>query len=614
MKKKKIVYPIPEIKDIVDPSFLHNLNYNQLDTLSKNINDYIIDVTSKKGGHLSSNLGVVDSTIALCRSFDFSKDKIIFDVGHQCYTYKILTGRPLTNFREQNGISGFQKLSESKYDHFECGHSSTSISVALGMAIARDLNHEQYNIISFIGDASIVNGLAFEGLNYSAVRKNKIIIVVNDNDMSISKPVGGVAKAFRNFSTSSFYGKSKTLFRKIFYHGKIGKWFYRQCSKMKNWLKNRLLSINIFDTLGFSVIGPIDGHNIKNMEKAFSKAKKLTKSVVIILKTVKGKGYSYAENDELGTWHGVDTFDKQTGAQIQNDFLSWGDLYNDFLFEKMKSDLKTVTVVPATGYGSHLLKVFETYPERCFDVGIAEEHAITMASGLAISGFHPIISIYSTFLQRGYDEVSHDLARLNLNATFLIDRSGFVGKDGNTHQGIYDESFLMTIPNVTICMASNINNAEFLFNESFNNHGPYFIRYPKQNFLQSVTNKESFQYGKWILEKNGKSTAIIAVGPEVETLKIMLKDSNVTLINALYQKPLDRDMLHNLIHYNHIIIYDAYSTSNGFANSVAKELLLLGYKGKTTIKSIPDTFVDQATIFEQKQQFGLLPEDIIKLI
>lgn len=614
MKKKKNAYPIPNIKDITDPSFLNKLNYSQLDILSKNINDYIIDVTSKQGGHLSSNLGVVDSTIALCRSFDFKKDKIIFDVGHQCYTYKILTGRPLTNFREKEGISGFQKLSESSYDHFECGHSSTSISVALGMAIARDLNHETYDIISFIGDASIVNGLAFEGLNYSAVRKNKIIIVVNDNDMSISKPVGGVAKAFRNFSTSSFYGKSKTLFRKLFYHGKLGKWFYKQCSKFKNWLKNRLLSINIFDTLGFSVIGPIDGHNIKNMEKAFAKAKKLQKSVVIILKTVKGKGYSYAENDELGTWHGVDTFDKKTGVQNEGEFLSWGELYNDFLYKKMECDSKAVTIVPATGYGSHLLKVFETFPERCFDVGIAEEHAITMAAGLSINNYHPIISMYSTFLQRGYDEISHDLARLNLNATFLVDRSGLVGKDGNTHQGIYDESFLISIPNVTICMASNLENAEYLFNESFNNHGPYFIRYPKQNFLQTNNYNQTYEYGKWIVENYGKSKAIIAVGPEVEILKTMLKDSNVTLINALYQKPIDKELISKLIHYDLIIIYDVYSTINGFSNLVSSELSLLGYKGKLIIKAIPDTFVNQGTIFEQKQDYNLLPEDIIKLL
>ena len=612
MSKKKVIQRI-NINEIKDPSFLAGLSYQELGNLSKDISNYIVDVTSINGGHLSSNLGVIDATIALCRTFDFNKDKIIFDVGHQCYTYKILTGRSLERLRQKDGVCGFQRMDESPYDHFEAGHSSTSIAVANGMAVARDLNGDNYSIIAFVGDSSIANGLAFEALNDVAMQKHKVIIVLNDNDMSISYPVGGLSRLFRKWGTSSFYTKSKTFFRKILCWNGFGRWIYRVGGNFKNWIKIHVLRTNLFDNLGYAFIGPVDGHDIKAMEKAFAKAKKLNKSVVVHIKTIKGKGYEFAEHDKKGNWHGVSPFDKETGKSLKPEALCWPELYSNLLLESMKNNDKLVAIVPGTGVGSYIDKIHDQFPKRTIDVGIAEEYAVTMAGGLSASGYHPVVSIYSTFLQRAYDEISHDIARPNLNATLLIDRAGLVGNDGTSHQGIYDESFLIGIPNTVIAMASHPGQSKSLLEESFKGHGVFALRYPKyccqENYIEEV-----LPFGKWKLELFGKDTAIVGVGPEVEELKKLLKDKNVTLVNAVYQKPLDQEWIAKLLSYQKIIIYDAYSVISGFPQYLAAELMSKGYKGEVIIKAIPDTFVKHASVKEQKAEFGLLSEDIVKLV
>ena len=612
MSKKKVIQRI-NINEIKDPSFLAGLSYQELGNLSKDISNYIVDVTSINGGHLSSNLGVIDATIALCRTFDFNKDKIIFDVGHQCYTYKILTGRSLERLRQKDGVCGFQRMDESPYDHFEAGHSSTSIAVANGMAVARDLNGDNYSIIAFVGDSSIANGLAFEALNDVAMQKHKVIIVLNDNDMSISYPVGGLSRLFRKWGTSSFYTKSKTFFRKILCWNGFGRWIYRVGGNFKNWIKIHVLRTNLFDNLGYAFIGPVDGHDIKAMEKAFAKAKKLNKSVVVHIKTIKGKGYEFAEHDKKGNWHGVSPFDKETGKSLKPEALCWPELYSNLLLESMKNNDKLVAIVPGTGVGSYIDKIHDQFPKRTIDVGIAEEYAVTMAGGLSASGYHPVVSIYSTFLQRAYDEISHDIARPNLNATLLIDRAGLVGNDGTSHQGIYDESFLIGIPNTVIAMASHPGQSKSLLEESFKGHGVFALRYPKyccqENYIEEV-----LPFGKWKLELFGKDTAIVGVGPEVEELKKLLKDKNVTLVNAVYQKHLDQEWIAKLLSYQKIIIYDAYSVISGFPQYLAAELMSKGYKGEVIIKAIPDTFVKHASVKEQKAEFGLLSEDIVKLV
>ena len=616
MAKKKELKKV-NIAEIKDPTFLKELSYKELDLLSQDLCDYIVDKTAINGGHLSSNLGVIDATIAMCRVFDFSHDKLIFDVGHQCYTYKVLTGRSLERLRKTDGVSGFQKMSESPYDHFECGHSSTSISVAKGMAVARDLDKEKYEIVAFIGDASIANGLAFEGLNNLANGENKVIIILNDNDMSITKPVGGLAKTFRKLSNSSLYRRSKHAYQRVMKKTRFGRWILGWTGKIKNWFKRHVMAMNIFDNIGITYIGPVDGHNIKAMEAAFKKAKNYEKSSIIHIKTIKGKGYKYAENDDSGKWHGVSGFDKETGKiNFDEKLVSWSTIYSKAILEQMAERQDLVAVIPATAVGSELQPVFELYPTRSYDVGIAEEHALTMAGGLSVSGKHPIVSIYSTFLQRAFDELSHDIARMNLNATILIDRAGLVGEDGNTHQGIYDEPFLLATPNTVVAMASRESEAYALFKESLNNHGVFCIRYPRSK-LVSTNQKEELSFGKWKKELSGKDTAIVSVGPLTLDLKKLLEDNNksVSLYNAIYMKPMDEEIISKeIVKYNRVIIYDAYSVENGFAQYLSAKLVALGYKGEIIIKSIPDVFVDHASINEQLDKFALQPEDILKLL
>ena len=608
--KKEVIHC--DLKSIKDPTFLKDLSYKNLDVLANDIRDYLVDVTSVNGGHLSSNLGVVEATIALCRSFDFRKDKIIFDVGHQSYTYKLLTGRDLSTLRQKDGISGFQKVNESSYDHYECGHSSTSISAALGMATARDLKKENYDVISFVGDSSIVNGLAFEGLNSCRDNEHKINIVLNDNEMSISKPVGGVSHLLRRFQFSKLYAKSKNIFIRITSKGKFGKKVYNFFYKLKNNIKRRFLTMTIFDNLGLSVIGPIDGHDIKGMEKAFIKAKRKSKSTLIIIKTIKGKGYKYCEEDKEGKWHGVSPFNKETGEPLKKNInISWSEYFSDLIDKRMMNDKLAVTITPGTGYGSGLSKIASYYPTRLFDVGISEEHALTFASGLSISGIHPIVCIYSTFLQRAYDELSHDVARMNLDATILVDRAGLVGNDGETHQGIYDEAYLYSIPNVVITMPSNTLEANYLFDQSFEHHGPFVIRFPRED-VKSNSLIYPLHYGKAVKLKEGKKIAVVSLGPIVHDIVNRLEDEklDITVYNSLFIKPIDIEMVKELLGYDKVIIYDPYGTKDGLAIHILDALNTLSYKGEIKSLCVPDSFIKQATIAEQREELHISLDDL----
>lgn len=618
MSNKKQLKRI-DLNTIKNPDFLKELSYKELDVFCDDVRENIVTNVAKNGGHLSANLGSVESIVALCRKFDFSKDKIIFDVGHQCYTYKILTGRSLERLRKKDGVSGFQKMDESPYDHFECGHSSTSISAAGGMAIARDLNKEKYDVIAYIGDASITNGLAFEGLNNIAGSGHKVIIIFNDNDMSITKPVGGLAKSFRRLSNSSLYRRSKNAYSRIMKTTGFGRWVLGWTGSIKNWLKRHLVSLNLFDNIGLSYIGPVDGHDIKKMEKAFERAKRINKSVVVHIKTIKGKGFKYAENDDYGSWHGVNPFDPKTGKPLSpSEKLSWSELYSDILFEKMVEHKEVFSIVAATGSGSHLTTIFKTFKDRIVDVGISEEHAFTLAGGLSASGYHPVISIYSTFLQRAYDELSHDLARMKLNATVLIDRSGFVGRDGNTHQGIYDESFLVGVPNTVISMAVYENDAKVLMDESLKQHGVFCIRYPK-TAVSSVDKKEyqAIKFGGWRNENQiDSNTAIVSVGPETKELMQLLLQSNkqAVVYSAIYLKPILQENIDALLKYQKVIIYDCYATEEGFANYLVAHLIKNNYQGKIIVKAIPSAYIEHASIEEQLEEYHLKPNDIIELI
>ncbi len=610
-----------DIRDIKGPEFLKELNYRSLDLLSEKIRREIIDKTSKYGGHLSSNLGVVEITIALHRMFNFKHDKLIFDVGHQSYTHKILTGRSLEYLRNRNGVSGFQKICESYYDCFEAGHSSTSLSAAQGFALNRDARGEKYDVVAVIGDGSIVNGLAFEALNNISHNNNKVIIILNDNEMSISRPTGGMGKFFAKISTASGYTNFKISYRRFMFKTRMGHALYNFTSRIKNAIKQKLVPTTYFDDMGFQYIGCIDGHNIKALEKAIARAKRTPKSVVLHVATVKGKGYRYAENDTTGYWHGVTPFEIESGKpkNLHPEELSWSHLFSDLLTALMAERNDLVIISPATVKGSGLEDLFSTYPKRTFDVGIAEGHALTLASGLAVAGTHPIVSIYSTFMQRAFDQIIHDIARMNLNITFLVDRSGLVGLDGETHQGIYDESFLLSTPNTVVTMPSSDKEAKYLLNESLKQHGPFFIRYPRDLLKKNhLIQEENHQFGKWIMERvaNSKRVAVIAVGQLLRSLKelIIEADLDVTLVNALFLKPHDQEMLSSLSEYETIVIYDAYATEFGFASYLKTKLCEMSYKGQIKSFAIPDVFVTQAKISEQLEELGLLPKQVFEEI
>ena len=616
---KKVVNKVKHIDldSIKDPKFLTTLDYEELDVLASDIRSKIIEVTSNLGGHLSSNLGAVELTLALHRVFDLSNDKIIFDVGHQCYTHKLLTGRNLTKLRQQDGVAGFLKIDESPYDCYEAGHSSTSISAANGFAIARDIKREKYDVVAFIGDGSINSGLALEGLNSVAHSDHKIIIVINDNNMSISKPVGGFSKFLEDISTSRRYNRFKHRYQKFFSKTKIGRGILKISSGIKNAIKRVLVRGNVFTTLGFAYIGPIDGHNIKSIERALKRAKNTKKSVIIQAVTIKGKGYKLAEEDESGYWHGTGPFNVETGEpkSKHEGEISWSHAFADLTEREMKEHENSILISPATLKGSGLDDLEKKFPKRVVDVGINEEHAATLASSLSLSGLHPIISIYSTFLQRAYDQVSHDLARMKCNVTFLVDRAGLVGADGETHQGIYDEAYLSSIPGIVITMPSTVDEAKLLYDESFNNHGPFFIRLPRSLVKkQDGFNLVNSAYGKWLkLKDDSKDMVVIGVGPLLRELERMIAHEGIkcTIINALYVNPIDKLMLDELLDAKKIVIYDPYSTRGGLVNSVMAYLLEKKFKGSISAYFVPNEFVKQGTIRQQLERFKITPEDVL---
>ncbi|MBQ9730675.1 MAG: 1-deoxy-D-xylulose-5-phosphate synthase [Bacilli bacterium] len=566
-------------------NIVKNLSKEELKLLSMDIRNLILEKCSQFGGHLASNLGIVELTIALHKHFNLPKDKLIFDVGHQTYPHKILSGRPLDNLRQENGITGFQKRSESIYDSYEAGHSSTSISTATGMAITRDLENENYEVIAIIGDGTISNGLAFEALNHLGSLKTKVIIILNDNDMCIGKTIGGLHKALQN-------------------------------------AKNNQVATNIFENLGFDYIGNVDGHNFDSLENALLKAKESNKSVVVHVSTIKGKGYTPSENDKCGFYHGVSAFDISTGVEIKSsndNTASWSKVYARLLELIMNDNNKSTIIHPATGIGSYLHKVVTAFPNRSFDVGICEEHSITLAGGMALNNYHPYVVIYSTFLQRAYDQVHHDLARLDLPVTLLIDRAGLVGQDGETHQGIFDSSFLLNMPNTSVAMAKNQEEAAMLMKLSKDYNHLFAIRYPKGEIdyqkIDSLDLVKNITFGEWIVEKNNPSkTCLISYGPLLNDVIKKLENENITIINAIFQKPLNLKVLESLKEYQNIVIYDPYSIKEGFSYHVEIALNKLGFKGNIITFALPNTFITTGSIEQQLKRYNLDLDSIISEI
>ncbi len=610
-----------ELNKDFDHHIIKSLSIEELNLLSADIRQFIIQKCSENGGHLSSNLGIVELTIALFREFDFPQDKVIFDVGHQSYTYKILTGRPLDNLRKENGINGFQKRSESIYDCYEAGHSSTSISAAMGFALDRDLDGGNNNIIALIGDSSIANGMALEAVNNILSFNHKVIIVLNDNEMSIGKSAGAINNFLQRIRFSSHYIKTKQKYRSTLQKNKATSALYRLISRIKKGIKYHFTKLNFFENLGISYIPNVDGHDFKSLHHAFEMAKRAENSVVIHVSTTKGKGYAPAENDKEGIWHGVPPFDIDSGKLISScpeGCTSWSSIYGQLLEEIMANNNKTVLVTPATVVGSALCNIMKKYPDRAYDVGIAEEHAVTLASGIASSGYHPYVSIYSTFLQRAYDQIQHDVARMNLPVTFLIDRAGLVGADGETHQGIFDASLLMSMPNIAVAMAKDASQAQQLMEFSIDYKKPLAIRYCRASTLssQNLERTEKIELGQWNIEQQKKHDriAVISYGPHLCELETLLSKDNVTIINAFFQKPINMAILEELIDYKHIFIYDPYGIKEGFSLQVQDSLINLDYKGKISIVALENAFVRCGTILQQEKRYGVDIDSFTQLL
>ena len=614
MKTKKEIRRF-DLSKPFNPSDIKDLTEDELNLLSEDIRKNIIENCAKNGGHLSSSLGVVELTVAIHHFFNLPKDKLIFDVGHQSYAHKILSGRTLDNLRKGNGVSGFQRRNESEYDPYEAGHSSTSISAAMGFAASRDLNKEDYQVIAVIGDSALANGVSFEALNNLGTFNHKVILIINDNNQSIGKAVGHSSNMWEKFRLSKGYLRRKERYVGFMKKTKFGRGVYKVTSAIKNFFKYLLVRKNVFYNMGLYYISNIDGHDIAALEKAFKYAVNAPSSVAIHVTTIKGKGYEYAEKDELGDWHGVAPFDIETGKSLNklpDDQLCWSGVYANILMDIMDNNPKAVIINPATAVGSKLTDIFDKYPERTFDVGIAEEHAAIFASGMATSGSHPYLSMYSTFLQRAYDEISHDIVRMNGPVTMLIDRVGLPGEDGETHQGIFDVAYLNSMPNIAIAMAKDYKEAKALMDLSVDYDKPFAIRYPRGNTLkQDISNVGPIKLGEWKLENKGEETAIISYGPVVNELIAKYKDYDV--INAIFQNPIDIDMLKTLLD-KQIVIYDLYGTKEGFASLVIDKLNELDYKKEVKCLCVPNTFINHDRISNQRETLHLTLNDLDNLI
>lgn len=614
------------LKDIKDPKFLKNLSTNQLNELAKDIRSFILKTVSKTGGHLSSNLGVVELTIALHYCFNAPKDKLLFDVGHQCYTHKILTGRAekMETMRSFGGISGFQKRVESEYDCYEAGHSSTSLPIALGMATARDLNKENYNVIPVIGDGSLSNGLSLEALNQIGFQKRRMIIVFNDNNMSISRNVGALSNSLNDLRNSVGYNNAKNAIKNILKHAENGESIINDIHNIKEKIKNSIIDTNVFGQFGIYYIGPIDGHNINDLIRAFELAKTRNVPVVVHCITKKGKGYKFCEEDSIGKWHGVGKFDLETGkfeSNLENNEMSYSKMISLCIEKEMEKNKDIVTITPAMISGSCLNNIFEKFPDRSFDVGIAEDLALDFACGLSLQNKIPYVSIYSSFLQRAYDQLNHDVSRMKLPMVVGIDRCSLVGEDGETHHGVFDISLINALPNTVLCQGKDSQEYADLIKTGFNSKKAYFIRYPRGNCKNNINDKKTKQIkiGTWeyVKKENGPKCFVISYGNDVLKLKDEIEKHKIkaTLINARFIKPIDEKILKEIGKANKpIYVYTSDIIKGGLGDSILEFFSVNNIKTNVKIIGINDQFVTHGNNEKLKKSLRIDTDSFIKMI
>lgn len=597
------------------PKDLKKLNLKEKEELCKEIRELIIDVTAKNGGHVASNLGVVELTVALHSVFNTPKDKIIWDVGHQCYVHKILTGRKkeFETIRQFGGLSGFPKICESEYDSFNTGHSSTSISVATGMARARDILKEDYKVIAVIGDGSLTGGMALEALNDAGSSKTNVTVILNDNEMSISKNVGGIPLYLSKIRTKTGYTRSNRKIKEITNKiPVIGKPIVSFAHYTKQIIKRAVIHNMYFEDIGFTYLGPVDGHNLKKLEDILERSKKIKGPVLIHIITKKGKGYRLAEENP-DKFHGISAYNKETGETKKSN--NYSKIFGNKLIELAQKDKKIVAVTAAMKDGTGLKEFAEKFPDRFFDVGIAEQHAVGLIAGMAKAGLKPVMPIYSSFLQRGYDQIIHDIALSNIPATICVDRAGVVGNDGETHQGIFDLSFLSSIPNVVIMAPKNFEELEKMLEFGVNLNKPVFIRYPRggENYQFEKTEKIEYGIAETIME--GTDLSIIAIGNMVGRAKEiadLLPEKSIEIINTRFLKPLDeKTILKSIEKTKKAITIEDNVLKGGLGSAVIEAV------NKSAIENIKvktfgydDIFVEHGTVKEIEDKYNLSKEKI----
>ncbi len=611
------------LESIHSPSDLKTLSIAELEQLSGEIRQYIIEVVSKRGGHLASSLGCVEITVALHYVFDSPRDKIIWDVGHQSYAHKIITGRreAFANLRTRNGISGFPSITESEHDMFGVGHASTAISAALGFAVARDLCGEDHFVVSVVGDGALTGGMSFEGINQAGhLKKNKFIIILNDNEMSISKNVGALARYLTTITTKKLYLQLEADVWELL--GRIptlGGKARKLASRIKESIKNLVVPTILFEELGFRYLGPLDGHDIEQLIEALSDIYQVPGPVLIHVVTKKGKGYTFAENN-AEKFHGVGSFYKTTGnSRTSSGKAKYSDVFGGTITELASRDERLVAITAAMREGTGLTGFSEKFPERFFDVGISEQHAVTFAAGLSRAGMKPFVTIYSTFLQRGFDQIIHDVGLQNLPVRFVLDRAGIVGEDGPTHHGAFDISYLRMVPHFVIMTPCDENELRCMLLTALEyRDGPIALRFPRGRVVgvRPVENPAPLEIGRGMTFREGEDASIFAVGTMVraadEAADILKSDGvSVAVVNARFVKPLDSELL--LGHAGSgapIFTCEENSITGGFGDAIAALLGGAGMKNRLTRIGIPDRFVPHGRRDELLDELGLSPAKI----
>ena len=612
------------LEKIRKPNDIHKIPLADFEPLAEEIRDFLIQSVSRTGGHLASNLGVVELTLALHNVLDFPEDKLIWDVGHQAYIHKILTGRKdeFSNLRKEGGLSGFPKRSESDCDSYDAGHSSNSISAGLGYVRARDILGQKHHVVSVIGDGALTGGLAYEALNNAAELKTNFIIIINDNNMSISRNVGGMSTYLSALRTAEAYtgmkmGVTKTL-KKV---PKVGTALVDTMRKTKSSIKQLFIPGMLFENMGLTYLGPVDGHNMRQMMKLFNEAKRVEGPVVVHVLTQKGKGYGPA-SAHPDRFHGTGPFDIQTGKALQKKTApSYTDIFSEKMLSLGEKNKKLVAITAAMPDGTGLVGFSKKFPDRFFDVGIAEEHAVSFAAGLALGGLIPVAAIYSSFLQRAVDQILHDVCMQNLHVIFAVDRAGLVGADGETHQGCFDLSYLSMMPNMTVLAPKNDRELEEMLEFAVSHQGPVAIRYPRGNAYQGLReHQEPIVYGRSEILAKGQKIAVLGVGsmlPSCEKVCQGLREDGYepTLVNARFVKPLDVELLDQLAKDHSLFVtVEENVKSGGYGEHVSAYMEACHPEAHVLSATVWDRFVPQGNVESLRAKIGLGVADIRQAI